>query len=53
METQELLTIVVTTLAAIAAYSLVRDPAAIPGAVASQAAVPRSRPAPMLVDLGW
>ena len=30
METQELLTIVVTTLATIAAYSLARDPAAVP-----------------------
>ncbi|CAJ0687062.1 hypothetical protein [Ralstonia mannitolilytica] len=53
METQELLTIVVTTLATIAAYSLARDPAAVPGAVASQATMARMQPAPTLVDRGW
>jgi fructose-specific phosphotransferase system IIC component len=53
METQELLTIVVTTLAAIAAYSLARDPAAVPGAVASQGTMARTQPAPTLVDRGW
>lgn len=53
METQELLTIVVTALAVISAYALARDPAGQPGAITSQAALAHVQPDPTLAGRGW